>query len=99
MGQQQTPGQPFTPFWDNIGAVGHYDYGSLTMARTLGSDANQVAVNGRRVLLGWIGGGESASQSLARDLSLSALCSYFSRHRHLQAASRTFINAYSARPE
>ena len=47
------------------------DYGSLTMARTLGSDPNQVAKNGRRVLLGWIGG-TPASQSLARDLSLSA---------------------------
>ena len=45
--------------------------GSLTMARTLGSDPNQVAVNGRRVLIGWIGG-TPASQSLARDLSLSA---------------------------
>ena len=54
-----------------VGAVGHYDYGSLTMARTLGSDANQVAKNGRRVLLGWIGG-TPASQSLARDLTLSA---------------------------
>ena len=54
-----------------MGAVGHYDYGSLTMARTLGSDPNQVAVNGRRVLIGWIGGGSPASQSLARDLSLS----------------------------
>ena len=48
------------------------DYGSLTMARTLGSDPNQVALKGRRVLLGWIGGGAPASQSLARDLSLSA---------------------------
>ena len=42
------------------------------MARTLGSDPNQVAKNGRRVLLGWIGGGSPASQSLARDLTLSA---------------------------
>lgn len=42
------------------------------MARTLGSDANQVAKNGRRVLLGWIGGTTPASQSLARDLTLSA---------------------------
>lgn len=42
------------------------------MARTLGSDPNQVAKNGRRVLLGWIGGGSPASQSLARDLSLSS---------------------------
>ena len=41
------------------------------MARTLGSDPNQVALNGRRVLLGWIGGGAPASQSLARDLTLS----------------------------
>ena len=46
------------------------DYGTLTMARTLGSDPNQVAKNGRRVLVGWIGG-TPASQSLSRDLSLS----------------------------
>ena len=39
---------------------------------TLGSDPNQVAVNGRRVLIGWIGGGSPASQSLSRDLTLSA---------------------------
>ena len=29
-------------------------------------------ITGRRVLIGWIGGGSPASQSLARDLSLSA---------------------------
>eukprot|EP00040_Diaphanoeca_grandis_P043581 m.9702 g.9702 ORF g.9702 m.9702 type:complete len:637 (-) comp7875_c0_seq1:107-2017(-) len=69
---KQANGSKFVPFWDKIGAVGHYDYGSLTMARTLGSDPNQVAKNGRRVLLGWIGGGSPASQSLARDLSLSS---------------------------
>ena len=57
--------------WDKVGAVGHYDYGTLTMARTLGSDPNQVAKNGRRVLVGWIGG-TPASQSLSRDLTLSA---------------------------
>lgn len=68
---KQANGSKFTPYWDKIGAVGHYDYGSLTMARTLGSDPNQVAVNGRRVLIGWIGGGNPASQSLARDLTLS----------------------------
>jgi len=68
---KQANGSKFVPYWDNVGAVGHYDYGSLTMARTLGSDPNQVAVNGRRVLIGWIGGGSPASQSLARDLSLS----------------------------
>jgi sucrose-6-phosphate hydrolase SacC (GH32 family) len=76
IGQQQNGGK-FVPFWDKIGAVGHYDYGSLTMAHTLGSDPNQVAVNGRRVLLGWIGSASRdiyrpASQSLARDLTLSA---------------------------
>lgn len=72
---QQTggPGAPFEPLWDTPGAVGYYDFGSLTMARTLGSrDTNQVAANGRRVLVGWIGGGTHASQSLARDLTLSA---------------------------
>eukprot|EP00912_Choanoflagellata_sp_UC4_P000489 UC4_evm5s302 len=68
---KQANGSKFVPYWDKIGAVGHYDYGSLTMARTLGSDPNQVARNGRRVLIGWIGGGSPASQSLARDLSLS----------------------------
>jgi len=67
---QQANGSAFEPFWDKIGAVGHYDYGTLTMARTLGSDPNQVALNGRRVLVGWIGG-TPASQSLARDLTLS----------------------------
>jgi len=70
VGKQQNGGK-FVPYWDKVGAVGHYDYGSLTMARTLGSDSNQVASNGRRVLLGWIGG-SPASQSLARDLTLSA---------------------------
>jgi hypothetical protein len=69
---KQEPGGQFEAYWDKVGAVGHYDYGSLTMARTLGSDPNQVAKNGRRVLLGWIGGGAPASQSLARDLTLSA---------------------------
>ena len=69
---KQSNGGKFTAYWDKVGAVGHYDYGSLTMARTLGSDPNQVAKNGRRVLIGWIGGGSVASQSLARDLTLSA---------------------------
>jgi len=39
---KQSPGKPFDAFWDKVGAVGHYDYGSLTMARTLGGDPNQV---------------------------------------------------------
>jgi hypothetical protein len=70
---RQANGGPFSPYWDKPGAVGHYDYGSMTMARTLGSsDANQVAVNGRRVLVGWLGGPNVASQSLPRDLSLSS---------------------------
>lgn len=71
VGKQPAPGKPFEAYWDKIGAVGHYDYGTLTMARTLGSDSNQVALNGRRVLVGWIGG-TPASQSLARDLTLSS---------------------------
>ena len=76
VGKQQNGGK-FVPFWDNVGAVGHYDYGSLTMAKTLGSDPNQVAANGRRVLLGWISSQSRdiyrpASQSLPRDLTLSA---------------------------
>lgn len=70
VGKQEAGGQ-FNAYWDKVGAIGHYDYGSLTMARTLGSDPNQVAKNGRRVLVGWIGG-TPASQSLARDLTLSA---------------------------
>ena len=76
VGKQQNGGK-FVPFWDNVGAIGHYDYGSLTMAKTLGSDPNQVAANGRRVLLGWISSQSRdiyrpASQSLPRDLTLSA---------------------------
>ena len=67
----QANGSAFVAMWGVEGAVGHYDYGSLTMARTLGSDPNQVSINGRRVLVGWIGG-TPASQSLARDLSLSS---------------------------
>ena len=39
---KQANGSKFVPYWDKVGAVGHYDYGSLTMARTLGSDPNQV---------------------------------------------------------
>ena len=78
VGQQQ-PGWPFSAYWDRPGAVGQHDYGDLFMARTLGStNSNQVAVNGRRVMIGWIsaccGGGcidPFASQSLPRDLSLS----------------------------
>lgn len=79
VGQQENGGQ-FDPYWNKTGAVGHYDYGDLFMARTLGShDANQVAHNGRRVLIGWVSvthGGSGvdpfASQSLPRDLSLSS---------------------------
>ena len=67
----QANGSTFEAMWDKVGAVGHYDYGSLTMARTLGGDVNQVVGGGRKVLIGWIGGGSPASQSLARDLSLS----------------------------
>jgi sucrose-6-phosphate hydrolase SacC (GH32 family) len=71
---RQANGGSFSAYWDTPGAVGHYDYGGLTMARTLGSEANQVAVHGRRVLIGWIGllPAHPASQSLARDLSLSS---------------------------
>ena len=32
----QANGGKFQPYWDKPGAVGHYDYGDLTMARTLG---------------------------------------------------------------
>ena len=77
---KQSPGGQFVPLSEHVGAVGHYDYGSLSMARTLGSDPNQVAKKGRRVLVGWVGPltgsptgfvGTPASQSLSRDLSLS----------------------------
>ena len=69
---KQPIGEPFVPFWDVVGAVGFYDYGSMTMARTLGSNSpNQVAENGRRVLIGWLGSAYVGTQSLARDLSLS----------------------------
>ena len=78
VGRQPQPGGPFSAYWDRYGAVGHHDYGDLFMARTLGSESNQVAANGRRVLIGWIsdcnGGGcvdYFASQSVPRDLSLS----------------------------
>eukprot|EP01052_Picozoa_sp_SAG31_P029343 SAG31_NODE_2909_length_4921_cov_6.411240_5_plen_595_part_00 len=47
---------------------------SLTMARTLGSTPNQVAVTGRRVIVGWIARGPGvpadSAQSLPQDLSL-----------------------------
>ena len=34
MGKQTGgPGSEFEPFWDKPGAVGFYDYGSLTMVR------------------------------------------------------------------
>ena len=72
VGKQAAPGGKFTPLWRQRGAVGHYDYGVLTMARTLGADdPNQVAINGRRVLVGWVDKDKAAAQSLARDLSLS----------------------------
>jgi hypothetical protein len=74
VGKQQNGGN-FTPYWDKTGAVGLYDHGgALSMARTLGGNANQVAVPGRKVLLGWLGyggGKDTAMQSLGRDLSLS----------------------------
>lgn len=42
----------------------------FSMARTLGSDPNQVNTLGRRVIIGWVGN-TPASQSLPRDLSFS----------------------------
>jgi hypothetical protein len=32
VGKQAGPGKPFKAYWDKVDAVGHYDYGSLTMA-------------------------------------------------------------------
>ena len=71
----QSNGSNFTVDWTDFGSTGYYDYGSLTMARTLGGDPNQVAKPGRRTLVGWIGTKNvekpgPASQSLARDLTL-----------------------------
>ena len=45
----------------------------ISMARTLGSGANQVAEQGRRVWLGWLSddAAGASAQSLARDLSLA----------------------------
>ena len=40
------------------------------MCRTLGSDPDQVAVPGRRVIVCWLGG-TPAQQSLSRDVTLS----------------------------
>ena len=75
VGRQPKAGGKFeaSPWGTAKGAAGHYDYGSLAMVCTLGSAGpKQVNVNGRRVLVGWIGGGHRGSQSLARDRSLSA---------------------------
>jgi hypothetical protein len=75
VGKQKNGGN-FTPYWNNKGAVGMYDYGgALSMARTLGGDPNQVAVAGRKILVGWLGyagGKDTAMQSLGRELTLSA---------------------------
>jgi len=68
---RQANGSQFTPYWNVVGAVGRYDYGDFIMARTLGSYPNQVTAQGRKVLIGWITGDHTASQSLSRDLSLS----------------------------
>ena len=104
VGQQQ-PGWPFSAYWDRPGAVGRHDYGDLFMARTLGStNSNQVAVNGRRVMIGWIsaccGGGcmdPFASQSLPRDLSLSPdyelLQQFVPELKVLREGSGTSVNA------
>eukprot|EP01047_Picozoa_sp_COSAG01_P035633 COSAG01_NODE_2746_length_7150_cov_2.735924_4_plen_738_part_00 len=64
---RQHNGSTFEPMWN---VSGHYDYGVMTMAKVI-SKPQQVAVPGRRTLVGWIGGNSIASQSLARDLSLS----------------------------
>ena len=79
VGRQEAAGGQFSAHWDKIGAVGHYDYGVMTMARTLGSDDRTWGRGhkGRRVLIGWIQDDSrdknvAASQSLSRDLSLSA---------------------------
>ena len=64
---RQHNGSTFEPMWN---VSGHYDYGVVTMAKVI-SAPQQVAVAGRRTLVGWIGGNTIASQSLGRDLSLS----------------------------
>ena len=68
---EQANGSVFSPYWEKEGAVGYYDHGVLSMARTLGGPTNQVMTKGRKVLVGWLIG-NTQSQSLPRDLSLSA---------------------------
>ena len=42
-GRTQQNGSALEPLWGAVGAVGHYDYGGMTMARTVSVDsANQV---------------------------------------------------------
>lgn len=67
---EQSNGGPLTVDYAREGAVGVIDFGDYTMARTFGSDPNQVNVEGRRVIVGWILS-TPASQSLARDLSFA----------------------------
>jgi hypothetical protein len=70
----QSNGGPLAVDFGKPGTLGVIDHAkTYTMARTLGdlTDANQVSKNGRRVIVAWIGGGSVASQSLARDVSLS----------------------------
>ena len=67
---EQLNGSPLVVNYSRTGSVGVIDHGDYTMARTLGSDPNQVYVAGRRVIVGWIMS-SPASQSLARDLTFS----------------------------
>ena len=50
------PPQQFEAYWHKKGAVGYYDYGTLSMALTLGGHANEVITPGRKVLVGWVKG-------------------------------------------
>lgn len=75
-GRQEGPGSQMQAYWDKPGAVGFYDYGVITCARTITQDVNKVLPHeARHTLSGNIEfpwhGMFVASQSLARDLSLS----------------------------
>ena len=76
-GRQSGPGTQMQAYWDKIGAIGIYDYGVITCARTITKDVNKVLPReARHTLSGNIESPwhhmHAASQSLARDLSLSS---------------------------
>ena len=51
-GTNQQNGNALEPLWDKVGAVGHYDYGGLTMARTVSVESpNQVYGRQQRIVM------------------------------------------------